>query len=152
MESNFESNSSPSPRSRRIQALLVGTGAIVILAIAAWLSPSADGVGTHKELGLPPCGWIVAADIPCPTCGMTTAFSYTVRGNFLSAFKTQPFGLFLAVCVAITGILGFTIAFTGRPKTSFWYHWMTTKTLFIIAGLAAFAWVYKILAHRGWFS
>jgi hypothetical protein len=152
MESNFESNSSPSPRSRRIQALLVGTGAIVILAIAAWLSPSADGVGTHKELGLPPCGWIVAADIPCPTCGMTTAFSYTVRGNFLSAFKTQPFGLFLAVCVAITGILGFTIAFTGRPKTAFWYHWMTTKTLFIIAGLAAFAWVYKILAHRGWFS
>ncbi len=151
MESDVESNYSPSPRSRRMQALFVGIGAIAILSIAAWLSPSADGVGTHKQLGLPQCGWIVAVDLPCPTCGMTTAFSYTVRGNFFSAFKTQPFGMFLAVFVSIIGVLAFTLALTGRPKTAFWYRWMTTKTLFIVAGLAAFAWVYKILAHRGCF-
>jgi len=152
MESKVDAKYPAAPQSRRIQSLLVGIGALIILSIAAWLSPSADGLGTHKQLGLPQCGWIVAADLPCPTCGMTTAFSYTVRGNFLSAFKTQPFGMFLALCVAITGILGFTIALTGRPKTAFWYRWMTTKSLFIIAGLATFAWVYKILAHRGWLS
>ncbi|MBC8202924.1 MAG: DUF2752 domain-containing protein [Planctomycetes bacterium] len=151
MESNVESNYSPRPSSRRLQALIVGIGAIVILSVAAWLSPSADGVGTHKQLGLPQCGWIVAVDLPCPTCGMTTAFSYTVRGNFISALKTQPFGMFLAVFVAITGILALIIVLTGRPKVAFWYRWMTTKTLFIVAGLAAFAWVYKILVHRGWF-
>jgi len=151
MESKVESNYSPSPKLRRIYSLLVGIGAIVLLSVAAWLPPSADGVGTHEQLGLPRCGWIVAADLPCPTCGMTTAFSYTVRGKFLTAFKTQPFGMLIAVFVAITGVFSFTIALTGRPKTAFWYRWLTTKTLFIVAGLAAFAWVYKILAHRGWF-
>jgi hypothetical protein len=126
-------------------------GALAVLAIAGWLSPAQAGVGTHQQLGLPQCGWIVAADLPCPTCGMTTAFSYTVRGKFVSAIKSQPFGMLLAICVAITGILGLSIAITGRPHTHFWYRWLTTKTLFIFVGLAAFAWVYKILAHRGWF-
>jgi len=151
MESKVEPNSLPSQKARRLQALFVGIGAIVILTIAAWLSPSADGVGTHKQLGLPQCGWILAADLPCPTCGMTTAFSYAVRGKLVTAFKTQPFGMILAVFVVIIGIIALIIAFTGHPKTAFWYRWMTTKTLFIIAGLAVFAWVYKILAHRGWF-
>ena len=141
----------PSPLSRRVTALFIGIGAIAVLSIAGWLSPAGAGVGTHQQLGLPQCGCIVAADLPCPTCGRTTAFSYTVRGKFISAIKTQPFGMLLAICVAITGILALSIAITGRPRTQFWYRWLTTKTLFIFAGLAAFAWVYKILAHRGWF-
>lgn len=138
-------------QSRRFTAFLVSVGAAIILGIATWLSPSSDGLGTHRQLGLPQCGWIIAADLPCPTCGMTTAFSYTVRGKFISAFKTQPFGMFLAIGVALIGLLGITITLTGRPETAFWYRWMTTKTLFIILGVAAFAWVYKICAHRGWF-
>ena len=140
-----------SERSRRFTAFFVGVGAALILGVAAWLSPSTDGIGTHRQLGLPQCGWIVAADLPCPTCGMTTAFSYTVRGKFISAFTTQPFGVFLAIGVTFMGLLAFTIALTGRPESAFWYQWMTTKTLFIIVGMAAFAWVYKICAHRGWF-
>ncbi len=137
--------------SRRFTAFFVGIGASLILGVAAWLSPSTDGIGTHRQLGLPQCGWIVAADLPCPTCGMTTAFSYTVRGKLISAFTTQPFGMFLAIGVMFMGLLAFTIAITGRPESAFLYKWMTTNTLFIIVGVAAFAWVYKICAHRGWF-
>lgn len=151
MECEAQSEHAPPPRSRRVSALLVGLGVVVILGIAAWLSPSVDGVGTHRQLGLPQCGWIVAADLPCPTCGMTTAFSLSVRGRFISAFTTQPFGMLLAIGVACTGLLAFSIALTGHPQSAFWYRWMTTKTLFIFAGMAVFAWVYKICAHRGWF-
>ena len=131
--------------------MAVGLVSMAVFATAAWLSPSADGGGTHKQLGLPSCGWIVAADIPCPTCGMTTAFSYTVRGKLIPAFRAQPFGMLAAFGVATTGLIACMIALTGRPHTAFWYRWMTTKALLIICSLAAFAWVYKILAHRGWF-
>ena len=55
-----------SERSRRFTAFFVGVGATLILGVAAWLSPSTDGIGTHQQLGLPQCGWIVAADLPCP--------------------------------------------------------------------------------------
>ncbi len=144
--------SPPTLRSRRLKALLVALCAVVIVATAAWLSPSDEGVGTHRQLGLPQCGWILAGDVPCPTCGMTTAFSYTVRGNLISGIKTQPFGMLVAIVVVLTGLLGFTIALTGRPVEAFWYRWMTTKTILIVSAMAAFAWVYKILAHRGWFS
>ncbi len=139
-------------QSKRVTALLLGLGAIGLLVVAAWLTPSQDGVGTHKQLGLPQCGWILATDLTCPTCGMTTAFSHTVRGDVIAAIKTQPFGMLLAVFVSIFAFVSLSIAFTGKPKTAFWYNWMTTKTLFIIAGLAVCAWVYKILMHRGLIS
>ena len=138
--------------SRRLSACIVGLVSVVIVATAYWLSPSPTGLGTHRQLGLPRCGWIVTADIPCPTCGMTTAFSYTVRGQIFLALKTQPFGTFLALCVVVTGIFAFAMAITGRPDPTHLYRLMTTKTLFIFAGVAALAWGYKILAHRGWFS
>ena len=153
MEPNtHESIAVPSSHARRLSATCVGLGAVLILGVAAWLSPSTDGIGTHRQLGLPVCGWIVAADIPCPTCGMTTAFSYAVRGQFVPAFRAQPFGMLVAVGVAVTGVIAFMIALCGRPKSAFWYRWMTTKTLLCICALAAFAWVYKILVHRGWIS
>lgn len=69
----------------------------------------------------------------------------------IPAFRAQPFGMLAAIGVAITGFIACMIALTGRPHTAFWYGWMTTKALLIICALAAFAWVYKILAHRGWF-
>ena len=50
-----------SERSRRIHALGVALTACLLLSIAFILSPSKEGIGTHRQLGLPQCGWILAA-------------------------------------------------------------------------------------------
>ena len=85
-----------SERTRRVHAFGVALMSVVLLSVAFILNPSREGVGTHRQLGLPECGWILAADVPCPTCGMTTAWSHTVRDEFPTAFMTQPLGLILA--------------------------------------------------------
>ncbi len=68
--------SEASPAMRRMVAGAIWAACSVVLGIAAWLTPSPSGMGTHTQLNLPQCGWIVMMDLPCPTCGMTTAFAF----------------------------------------------------------------------------
>lgn len=67
----------------------------LILILAYYLNPDQSGVGTHKGLGLPPCGFYTIFHKPCPSCGMTTSFSLLMHGNIIKALKTQPAGVFL---------------------------------------------------------
>lgn len=96
----------------------VGNGAlaslaILILLIGLRVEPSQAGHGSHMQLGLPPCGWVVAFDKPCPTCGMTTAVAYAVRGEILSSFITQPAGMVFALSMAMSFWLCGYVAMTG---------------------------------------
>lgn len=68
-------------------------GYAAILALAAWLTPAPSGLGTHMELHLPPCGFYVLFHKPCPSCGMTTAFSWLMHGRPVEAFRAQPAGV-----------------------------------------------------------
>jgi hypothetical protein len=138
-----------SERSRRLHAFGIGLVAAVLLGLAAMLSPSTDGVGTHQQLGLPTCGWILAADFPCPTCGMTTAWSHTVRGQLSSAFMAQPLGMLLAFAAGLVAIGGFATALTGYSFRWLLYRFPPTKVLIVLASLAFLSWVFKILLHRG---
>jgi hypothetical protein len=69
-----------------------------VLITAALLTPSPEGHGTHTQLGLPPCGFLVFTGYPCPGCGLTTAFAHMIRLEVSSAWHANPFGiaLFLA--------------------------------------------------------
>lgn len=75
-----------------VYALLV-LGLGCIFALAAWLKPDASGIGTHTELGLPPCGFYVVFHKPCPSCGMTTAFAWMMHGHPGRALRAQPAGV-----------------------------------------------------------
>jgi len=66
-----------------------------ILFLAHLLNPDPSGLGTHKGLGLPPCGFYTMFHKPCPSCGMTTSFALLMHGRLLDAFKSQPAGVFL---------------------------------------------------------
>ena len=80
-------------------AVFLGTGCVIGLAI--YLQPSPEGLGTHRQLGLGRCGMLVATGLPCPSCGMTTAFAHTVRGQWIRAFWVQPAGFVFALgCIA----------------------------------------------------
>jgi hypothetical protein len=85
-----------------LAAGLVGMVCAGILGLAAWLPPDARGYGTHQRLGFGPCGVILTTGYPCPTCGMTTAFSWTVRGRVLSAIRAQVGGFVLALATIAT--------------------------------------------------
>jgi hypothetical protein len=67
--------------------------ASIVLVIARLLPPSPRGVGTHEQLGLPPCLFLKFTGLPCPSCGLTTSFAHATRLHFYEALTTQPFGL-----------------------------------------------------------
>lgn len=93
-------------RSRMWVSRLVWGGAAVlaisVLATAAWLTPSAEGHGTHTQLGLPPCGFLLFTGLPCPGCGLTTAFAHMVRLEIVGAAMANPFGIPLVLVTALS--------------------------------------------------
>ncbi len=131
-------------RARLIAAGVAGAG-VLLLGLAAWLTPDPSGMGTHRQLGLPPCNMVILTGYPCPSCGMTTAFAHTVRARFLSAVRAQPAGFLLALStMAVTAAALSTLA-TGKT-------WYVNSFVFTPGRVAATAvaivlgaWVYKLL-------
>lgn len=79
----------------RFAWLLLFGACISVLAVAALLEPDPRGVGTHEQLGLPPCGFLLLTGLPCPGCGLTTAFAHGIRGQWIAAASANPLGLVL---------------------------------------------------------
>ena len=63
-----------------------------MLAIARALTPDPSGFGTHTQLGLPPCGFLRLTALPCPLCGLTTAFAHMARLQLTSALHAHVLG------------------------------------------------------------
>ncbi|MCA9305869.1 MAG: DUF2752 domain-containing protein [Phycisphaerales bacterium] len=128
---------------------LAGAGAALacaaLLGTAAWLSPSGAGHGTHTQLGMPPCGWVLAFDKPCPTCGMTTSFAHAAHGELWAAFVTQPFGALLALASAMVFWMGLHSAVTGSRALSSLGRLFLPRYVWIGVALLVAAWVYKLL-------
>ena len=73
----------------RLRAGLVALGSLAVLGIAAGLEASDEGIGTHTQLGMPPCMFREATGYPCMTCGMTTSFSHAAA--FAYSYETLNF-------------------------------------------------------------
>lgn len=90
----------PIARWEQATLALAGLSGLMLLMLAAWLTPSPSGIGTHQQLGLPPCTILFWFDIPCPSCGGTTAFAHFVRGQWVAAVRANAAAALLAgVCV-----------------------------------------------------
>lgn len=137
------------PAARRLIALTVAISCASLLTVAMLVSPASAGVGTHEQLALPQCGWITLMDLPCVTCGMTTAFAHTVRGSFIQAALAQPMGFLLAMFTASTFWIALFVALTGSQVHQLFTRFWSPRLLWIIAILTAAAWVYKIAMYRG---
>jgi len=136
------------PSTRLTSAIVAGL-ALAVLVVAWVLQPSEDGLGTHRQLGLPVCGWIASANLPCPTCGMTTAFSHAADGDLLSSFRTQPLGMLLALGTAIVALAGTWTACTGSMLAPFLGAMLGPRLGWTLGILVVLAWGWKILDHRG---
>lgn len=87
-----------------VRGVLVGLalGMMLVFGIALWLDPyQADvaqrKIGTHQQLGLPPCSFVKLTGYPCPACGMTTSFALLVRGDILNSLRANWVGSLLAL-------------------------------------------------------
>lgn len=124
-----------------------------ILAIAAWgllavafsLEPSTDGLGTHQQLGLRACTFYQTTGLPCPSCGMTTAFALMAHGHLAAAFVAQPFGVVFFGLVAAAA-LGLTVSLVrGRSLLPKLYHQRAPWVIYGLVLLALAGWLFKIL-------
>lgn len=141
----------PRPRAAtRVWALfwLLLTGGLLV--IAAMLNPDPRGHGTHEQLGigkfkLAPCGMYLSTGYPCPTCGMTTAFSYTMHGNWVRAAAAQPSGFLLALACGVVAIACAWTLVTGRNPLFWLIFEITPYRLFAALVILLFGgWFYKI--------
>ena len=123
---------------------------LTIIAIAFWtvviiawnIVPDAKGFGSHQQIGIPKCQWIRESNTPCPTCGMTTAYSLTVRGRIVSAFLTQPAGCILAIThIILTGLFSW-IAISGKYPFYFtaWVNYNTNKLIISLIIIILLGW------------
>ncbi len=118
-----------------------------VLGVALWLHPDPRGLGTHRQLGLGPCGFILTTGLPCPTCGMTTAFAHTVRGQLVRAFLAQPAGMLLALAAIVTFATSVWVLLAGRMprwplRLAMWLSPYRLLLILLIVLLAA--WGFKL--------
>jgi hypothetical protein len=86
-----------------------------LLLTAAGLTPAPAGLGTHRQLGLPACGFLKATGLPCPSCGLTTSFALGARGRLSDAAQLHPFGFVLFFSVVASVPLSLVAAYRRTP-------------------------------------
>ena len=134
------------PLSRSGQKTLTATaGALSIgFLLATYLTPDPRGLGTHEQLGLPPCTFKTWTGIPCPSCGCTTCFALFVRGRWSEAAQLHP------VCFVLAVVCAILIPWCGisRRCKRYWLVKQPSKALrtlvWSISLLALLQWLYRI--------
>jgi len=97
---------------------------LTLLVTAFCLSPAPGGYGTHQQLGFPPCTVIELFGIPCPSCGMTTSWSYLTKGNLIQAFQSNAGGTLLGISALILSPWLLVSGISGR-----W--WISRPNMFL---------------------
>lgn len=109
----------------RITVAIAALIPLSLLIIAGNLNPAEKGLGTHQQLGLPPCSLRVLAGIRCPACGMTTSWSYFARGNWLASMNTNAGGFLLALLSIAMILIAAQIVRHGRLPSPRVQTWLT---------------------------
>lgn len=126
-----------------------------VLGVAVGLNPYLDDagetlpagqgrtLGTHRQLGLPPCQFLVMSGLPCPSCGMTTSFALLMRGDLAGSWRANGVGTLMAL-YGVTAIpLALYGALAGRlPVVRSVERWaLASVGLFLPLLMARWLWV-----------
>lgn len=128
----------------RLAGLAVSLACLSVLLVAWGLTPDPAGHGTHGQLGMPVCGWLVAFGRPCGTCGMTTAFACAADGDVVGAARAQPLGAVLALGASAAFWGGLHVAATGARVDRLAGGWLGWKVLAGAVAVFLAAWGYKL--------
>ncbi len=126
-------------RNRSLRVIIIASSlfGLALLVTAGVLSPSKHGRGTHRQLGLPPCGVLAFYGRPCPSCGMTTSWSNLMRVRFVESVNANPAGAWLGAWTLVLSIWGLASACRGRwmfigPNQWFFLVLVTFSLLFVL--------------------
>lgn len=139
-------SASSAPLLQRLLWWSIVVGCALVLATAASVEPDARGYGTHTQLGLPPCGFLLLTGFPCPGCGLTTAFAYGIRGHWVLAARANPLGLVLFLVVGACVPLGVIAALRGWSVDAVIERWALDRWALALAGCAIVVWVMRLAA------
>ncbi len=132
------------PAGRAIWSL-VGLCGVVVLLVAAWLTPDPRGYGSHEALfGAWPCGFILTTGLPCPTCGMTTAFALMMHARPIDALVAQPAGAILCLGMIAACILSARIVITGLAPNVNWDRLGAVRLMLGFGVLLLAGWGFKL--------
>jgi Protein of unknown function (DUF2752) len=128
----------------RIRYFVVAGMGAALLIVARLLQPSADGVGTHRQLGLPPCLFLHYTGVPCPSCGLTTSVAHATRLHFYESIITQPFGLVVFIFAVLSIPLSIFLIYR-RVSWSILKRMRGGKlAIYSMIALFILSWLYKI--------
>lgn len=134
------------PALNRAFSALLFVGAAACLSLSFILTPSPSGWGTHSQLFLAPCLFHWFTGLPCPFCGMTTAFVHMAHGQVARAFADHclgPLAFALSILVLLVGARGLI---TGRWPLP---HWAMRRPFQLaVLALVLLAWAVNIA--RAW--
>lgn len=122
---------------------------IALLAIAAMLSPSPRGLGTHQQLGLPPCSLRVLAGLRCPSCGMTTSWSHMMHGQVIESFRANSGGALLALVAAVAGPWAVASGVRGKLIGPMPNEWLVAGLSLGIMAITLVDWGVRLYLERG---
>jgi len=129
----------------RIQLGCAAGGLIAILALAAWLRPDPNGMGTHTQLGLPPCTLSSLTGLRCPGCGMTTSWALVMDGDFETALGTNLGGTLLCCLSMISSPWLLAMAISGQRSRDGWFTWFAMLGVAAALGIAIIEWIWRLL-------
>ena len=132
----------------RLTAALIGLVLLAMLVVGAALRPAPEGHGTHQQMGLPPCGFYLATGTPCPTCGMTTAFTQAAHGRLDLALVAQPAGTVLAVLAAALFWVGLHTALTGSRVAPMLVGGLRGRHVAWLIGVILAGWGVTVMTFR----
>lgn len=121
-----------------------------VIATAVTLTPSPLGHGTHTQLGLPPCGFLVVTGYPCPGCGLTTAFANMVHGHPIAAAHANAFGVLLFLVSGATipvALVGLVRGWAVVPVLERLY---IERWALVMAGVSLTVWVTRCVTMWLW--
>jgi len=108
----------------------------IVLAIAAFFAVFWVA-GQYKLTLWPyPCGFKQRYDLPCPSCGMTTASMAFAQGRILEAFYIQPAAAVILCGIAVIAVFALFMALSGRYFVFLERFLADVKVKYVILALA----------------
>ena len=115
---------------------------LVILGVFAFFH-----LGATRRIDLfdliAPCGFEQQYDLPCPTCGMTTASLAFAKGRVFEAFYIQPAAALMWLTMAATAFFAFLTSVLGLyfvPVMRFLAALKTKHVILILIVIIVAAW------------
>ena len=97
---------------------------------------------------IPKCNLYQNFGIACPACGSTRALQLIFHGDFLQAFRLQPFMITGALCLMVYSVYSYLVVFRIIPALRVVEISRTDRRILMAAGLLLLTadWLY-VLSH-----